>query len=88
MKGFLQRILTGLLVGVCWQTGSAATVEYEFLTPQVVVIKAPKPYMYTTHSIAKNSLWQKENALLRDENGNILKKADISGFEYIIFKKA
>ena len=61
--------------------------EYEFLTPQVLVIKNPKPYMHTSHNVVKQGLWQKENALLRDKNGNILRKADVTTFAYFIFEK-
>ena len=75
-------VLTG-----CEQKGCAAEVEYEFLTPQVLVIKNSKPYMHTSHNVVKQGLWQKENALLRDENGNILRKADVTTFAYFIFEK-
>ena len=75
-------VLTG-----CEQKGYAAEVEYEFLTPQVLVIKNPKPYMHTSHNVVKQGLWQKENALLRDKNGNILRKADVTTFAYFIFEK-
>ena len=75
-------VLTG-----CEPKGYAAEVEYEFLTPQVLVIKNPKPYIYTSHKVVKQGLWQKENALLRDKNGNILRKADVTTFEYFIFEK-
>ena len=76
-------VLTG-----CEQKGcAAAEVEYEFLTPQVLVIKNSKPYMHTSHNVVKQGLWQKENALLRDKNGNILRKADVTTFAYFIFGK-
>ena len=75
-------VLTG-----CEQKGCAAEVEYEFLTPQVLVIKNPKPYMHTSHNVVKQGLWQKENALLRDKNGNILRKADVTTFAYFILEK-
>ena len=61
--------------------------EYEFLTPQVLVLKNSKPYKYTSHTVKKSGLWKKENALLRDKNGNILKQPDITFFEYVIFEK-
>ena len=75
-------VLTG-----CEQKGCAAEVEYEFLTPQVLVIKNPKPYMHTSYNVVKQGFWQKENALLRDKNGNILRKADVTTFAYFIFEK-
>ena len=65
----------------------ATAAEYEFLTPQVVVLKDPKPYKYTSRSIKKSGIWEKENALLRDKKGNILRKADITFYSYIIFEK-
>ena len=33
----------------------------------------------------KTGLWQKENALLRDNKGHIRKTPDITGYEYIVF---
>ena len=65
----------------------ATAAEYEFLTPQVVVLKDPKPYKYTSRSIKKSGIWEKENALLRDKKGNILRKADITFYSYNIFEK-
>ncbi len=68
---------------------SASAIEYEFLTPQVVVLKFSglgMPNLSTVgNNIVKTGLWHKENALLRDEKGNILRKADISGFNYLVF---
>ncbi|MBO5923317.1 MAG: glycoside hydrolase family 9 protein [Lentisphaeria bacterium] len=60
-------------------------VEYEFLTPQVLVLKNPKTYTKSSHAAAQQGCWQKENALARDKKGNILRKADITNFEYIVF---
>ena len=60
-------------------------VEYEFLTPQVLVLKNPKPYIKSSHAVAQQGCWLKENALARDKKGNILRKADITNFEYIVF---
>ena len=89
MKTFHFRIFVFLLLAAagCDQNCCAAVPEYEFLTPQVLVIKNPKPYMYTSHNVVKQGLWQKENALLRDKNGNILQKADVTTFAYFIFEK-
>ena len=61
--------------------------EYEFLTPQVLVLKSSKPYKYTSHTVKKSGFWERENALLRDKNDKILKQPDITVFEYIIFEK-
>ena len=47
-------VLTG-----CEQKGCAAEVEYEFLTPQVLVIKNPKPYIHTSHKVVKQGLSKK-----------------------------
>ena len=62
-------------------------VECEFLTPQVFVLKNPKPFKYTSHKIRRSGFWKKENALLRDKDGNILRKADITSYEYCILEK-
>ena len=52
--------------------------EYEFLTPQVVVIKDFKGAI----NVRNAGYWSKENGLLRDAKNNILKKADISKYVY------
>ena len=52
--------------------------EYEFLTPQVVVIKDFKGAINARNA----GYWSKENGLLRDAKNNILKKADISKYVY------
>ena len=62
-----------------------SAVEYEFLTPQVVVVKNSKQYKYTSHEIAKQGVWLKENALLRDKAGNIQSRPDTTFYDYIIF---
>ena len=54
-----------------------AAAEYEFLTPRHLVIKAEKG--------SHNHFWAKENALQRDKKGNILRKPDITYFEYHTF---
>ena len=64
-----------------------SAVEYEFLTPQVVVVKDPKPYKYTSHQVAKQGAWLKENALLRDKKGNIKNRPDITFYDYNIFSQ-
>ncbi len=61
--------------------------DYEFLTPQVLVLKNPKPYKYTSRSVKKMGSWKKENALLRDKQGKILRKPDITFFSYVVFDK-
>ena len=64
-------------------------VEYEFLTPQVIVIKSSNlPNLSTVgNDIISSGDWFKENALLRDKKGNILKKADVSCFTYLVLGK-
>ena len=64
-------------------------VEYEFLTPQVIVIKSSGlPNLSTVgNNIISSGVWFKENALLRDKKGNILKKADVSCFTYLVLGK-
>ena len=62
-------------------------VEYEFLTPQTVVLKNPKPHKYTSHEVERSGVWKKENALLRDKKGNILRKPDTTYYNFITFKK-
>ena len=69
MRSVLWFIMLFVIAG-CGQESNA--VEYEFLTPQILVLKNPKPYKYTSHAVKKSGLWEKENALLRDKNGNIL----------------
>ncbi len=67
----------------------AAEVEYEFLTPQVVVLKKSSlpgriPNLSTVgNRIVHQTHWYKENGLLRDKNGNILKKADVDCFTFL-----
>ena len=84
MRSLFFLVLLFIFTG-CGQESRA--VEYEFLTPQVLVLKNPKPYKYTSHVIRKSGFWEKENALLRDKNGNILKQPDITYFGYIILEK-
>ena len=57
--------------------------EYEFLTPQVVVIKDFKGAINARNA----GYWSKENGLLRDAKNNILKKADISKYVYFTLPK-
>ena len=84
MRSVFLLIMLFVIAG-CGQESNA--VEYEFLTPQVVVLKNSKPCKYTSRSIRKSGVWEKENALLRDKNGNILKQPDITHFNYIILDK-
>ncbi len=94
MKNILQKLAAFLLLPLlsgCGQESGAAEIEYEFLTPQtVVVIKskmAPVNHATVGMNIIAEGFWHKENGLLRDKKGNILKKADISGYTYLTFGK-
>ncbi|MBR2906182.1 MAG: glycoside hydrolase family 9 protein, partial [Lentisphaeria bacterium] len=62
-------------------------VEGEFLTPQVIVLKNPEPFKYTSHKIKHQGVWKKENALLRDKDGKILRTPDITCYEYCVLEK-
>ena len=69
----MKKFLFLLLPFVCM------AAEYEFLTPKVLVIKSEKA--------APAPHWAKENGLQRDKKGNILRKADITYFEYRTFDR-
>ena len=91
MKNILQisMVLLLALTG-CKQESRAAGVEYEFLTPYVVVLKKSSlpgyiPNLSTVgNRIIHQTHWYKENGLLRDKNGNILKKADVDCFTFLV----
>ena len=91
MKNILQisMVLLLALTG-CKQESHAAGVEYEFLTPYVVVLKKSSlpgyiPNLATVgNHIVHQTHWYKENGLLRDKNGNILKKADVDCFTFLV----
>ena len=63
--------------------------EYEFLTPQVCVVKGTNinPAGLVSSQYRAEFVWQKENALLRDKNGKILRKPDITYYQYIKLAK-
>ena len=68
----------------------ASGVEYEFLTPHVAVLKrdgamAPANHATVGQNILSEGFWVKENGLLRDKEGKILKKADVTAFTYLVF---
>ena len=65
-----------------------AALEYEFLTPAVLVLKssAPLPGDIPVLAASKRGVWQKENALQRDQKGNILRKADITTYTFFLLK--
>ena len=57
--------------------------EYEFLTPYALVLKNSKPCANSEIRILKSGSWLKENALLRDRNGRISRKPDVTFYQYI-----
>ena len=63
----------------------ASAVEYEFLTPQVVVVKGDNsnPAGLISSQYRGDFVWKKENALLRDKDGRILRKPDVTFYQYI-----
>ena len=79
---FLLLVLTG-----CKQESRAVEIEYEFLTPQVVVVKGNTPNPAGVISNNYRAVWAKENALLRDENGKILRKPDVTYYQYFVLDK-
>ena len=76
MKKFLLILLLPLL---------AYAVEYEFLTPQMVVVKGENvnPAGLVSSQYRADCVWKKENALLRDKQGNILRKPDVTFYQFI-----
>ena len=94
MKNIMQKLaalLFLLLISGCGQESCAAEKEYEFLTPQTVVVKTSgrAPFNHSTVglNIISEGFWIKENGLLRDANGNIQKKADITAYNFLTFGK-
>lgn len=78
MRNFILLTLLLALTG-CGQESNAFEAEYEFLAPHVVVIKS------ATKNDAQS--WAKENGLLRDKKGNILRKPDITNYQYFVLDK-
>ncbi len=84
MRSVLWFIMLSVIAG-CGQESNA--VEYEFLTPQVVVIKGNKPNPAGVISTQYRGVWAKENALARNKDGKILRKADITYYQYFVLDK-
>ena len=82
MKKFLL-LLTAL-------PGLLCALDYEFLTPQVLVVKGENanPAGLISTQYGKWGLWKKENALLRDSKGGIQRKADVTFYQYIMYLRA
>ena len=93
MKSLLLKLCMILLFALtgCRQESAAREIGYEFLTPYVVVLKSSHhmPNFSTAgNNIVKMARWQKENALLRDKNNNILKTPDIDNYIFLVFGDA
>ena len=88
MRTLFLLIMLFVIAG-CGQETNA--VEYEFLTPYVVVLKSKRsnPNFATVgNNIVKMAEWQKENALQRDKKGKILKTPDVDTYIYLVFGDA
>ena len=84
-------ILLTLLLFIFTSQSSAVEKEYEFLTPQVLVLKsslAPELSDSELQGVERTGCWLKENALKRNENGVIQKSADTTYFFYIVFSNS
>ncbi|MBE6356315.1 MAG: hypothetical protein E7058_04280 [Lentisphaerae bacterium] len=90
MKNIFQYVATILLLILsgCSQESCSAEIKYEFLTPQVVVLKSSGKVPPNISTVGKNMLnvayWYKEEGLLREGN-IILRQPEISCFCYITF---
>ncbi|MBO5821581.1 MAG: hypothetical protein J6R86_01045, partial [Lentisphaeria bacterium] len=84
MRSVLWFIMLSVIAG-CGQESNA--VEYEFLTPQVVVIKGNNPNPAGVISTQYRGVWAKENALARKKDGKILREADITYYQYFVLDK-
>ena len=83
----LKRVLlfSGIFSSVCCMTA----VEYEFLTPQVVVIKGTRmnPAEVMSSRFRPDRIWGKEEALERNSRGEILRKPDLTYYQYVVLEK-
>ena len=77
----MKKLLLLLLPLVC------AAADYEFLTPQTVVIRSSVKLFLLQKNITRHGVWKKENALCRNKQGDILRKPDITVFNYLTFTK-
>ena len=92
MRYFSLTAIFLLLTGIpffCSMT-SAQEISYEFAGPQMLVIKSnyPVEIEHSSVKIVKIGRWAKENALIRNANGKIEKKPDITYFTYVFLEKA
>ncbi len=88
MRNFILLTLLLALTG-CGQESSAVEVEYEFLTSNAVVIKSSNtnPAGVISANYRADRIWAKENGLLRDKKGKILRKPDITYYQYFVLDK-
>ena len=91
MKNLIQKLFVIFLFVLtgCSQESSALEAEYEFLTPQAVVLKSARLPEFSDaekNLISRCGNWFKENALQRNKKGNPMRKADVTCFSYLIFK--
>lgn len=87
MKTLCQFLLAFFLLflpGCSQETYAADDVEYEFLTPKVLVIKSSNPTPAGVSSNNYRAGWRKENALQRDAKGNILRQPDLCYYQYFV----
>ena len=63
--------------------------EYEFLTPDTLVIKGSKinPANLISTQYHGERIWKKEDGLLRNKKGNILREPDISYYQYFLLDR-
>ncbi len=90
LRTFVLFLCAGLLVAVfCYNDTHAAEIEHEFITPQLVVLKCDLPVKVKKSSIPvrRQGIWLKENALIREADGNISCKADITCFHYLYLER-
>ena len=90
MKYFIRvcLLLTFALTG-CKGESRASDMEYEFLTPNVVVMKGNNrnPADVISTQYRADRMWLKENGLLRNKRGKILREADITCYQYFVLDK-
>ena len=90
MKYFIRicLLLTFALTG-CKGESRVSDMEYEFLTPNMVVMKGNNrnPADVISTQYRADRIWLKENGLLRNKRGKILREADITCYQYFVLDK-
>ncbi len=91
MKNIFLTLITAMLLFIpgCQAESQAAVVGHEFLSPRVAVVKCDGFMRIRSSSIPieKIGFWKKENALARDEKGNILPRPETTVYLYIQLAK-